>query len=82
MLSDFGPSELLLKGENGVDRDGKLKWGTEEQSLYRKVHLSSVFEEEENIEYLSEQSMRFSQSRRENVPQMDSLATSTTIYAF
>ena len=37
----------LLKGENGVDRDGKLKWGTEEQSCYRKVHLSSVFDEEE-----------------------------------
>ena len=37
----------LLKGENGVDRDGRLKWGTEEQSCYRKVHLSSVFDDEE-----------------------------------
>ena len=38
----------MLKGEHGVDPDGKLKWGTEEQSVYRKVHLFSA-DEEENI---------------------------------
>ena len=38
----------MLKGEHGVDPEGKLKWGTEEQSVYRKVHLFSA-DEEENV---------------------------------